>query len=192
MSATRRKRQPGGAGDSCGSSDYKGYGLTNDGGCPMHPSSSAAVVLPVLKSIAAGDGASILRLGSSARLRGLLAQRTPHDLALLATGISLSLGTLPLRPDHCLHVTQPGLQRETVSAWSPWPPSDAPPDVNLVACIQHCGQGDENTTSNEMEEQLRYIEDESFGKSTVWVTSVKDLFDEIRRCDADAAEVRFH
>jgi hypothetical protein len=194
MSVARRKRQPSG-GESSDSSDYKGYGLTNDGGCPMHPSSSAAVILPVLKSIAAGDGASILRLGSSARLRGLLQQRTPHDLALLATGVSLSLGTLPLLPEHCVHVTQLGSPRDAFSAWPPWPPSESPPDVNLVACIQHCVDDDDRfdrnrkDNDNETDEQNGYRAGKSFGKSTVWLTSVQDLFDEVWRCDADAAEV---
>lgn len=186
LSAARRKRQSAvdGANDSSG---YKGYGLTNDGGCPMHPSSSAAVFLPVLKSVAAGSGASILRLGSSPRLRRLLRQRTPHDLALLATGISVSLGTQPLLPEHCMHVMQSDLQRQPVPAWPPRAQSDSPPDVNLVACIQHCGPGDEQ---NEIDETVGCIEHASHGKPTVWLISVQELFDEVRQRDAQAAEVR--
>ena len=187
MSAARRKRQTVVA--DAEPSDYKGYGLTNDGGCPMHPCSSAAVFLPVLKSIAAGAGASILRVGSSPRMRGLLRQRTPHDLALLATGVSLSLGVRPMLSEHCVHVMQSGVQGEADSAWPVWQARESPPDVNLVACIQHGGRGDDSTGSP-VDEKAECGEDAEYGHPIVWLTSVQDLFDEVRQHNAEAAEVR--
>jgi hypothetical protein len=185
--AMRRRQEAADSSDSTLASAYKGYGLTNDGGCPVHPVSSAAVLLPVLKSLAAGGGLSVLRLGSSPQLRRLLAQRSPHDLALVAVGASLSLGTHRLPAEHCLHVAQSRLPAVS-RPWPPWPSSDTPPpDVSLVACIQN-GTEDDDAEVEKLDESPD-VRVDSGSVATVWATPVKDLLDEINRRDPDAAQV---
>ena len=104
---------------------------------------NASALTPLLKEIGAGAGLGVLRLGSSARHREVVARMTPHEIALAAAGLAPSLGVLPPRAEHVLHLTQghtPALGAAVAPppCWlARWPVDDAAgAEVTLVACVQ--------------------------------------------------------
>ncbi len=92
-------------------------------------------IQPLLYGMAGGAGLSVLRMNTSERHRQLLSRHSPHELALAAVGLSLRLGTQPVRREHLLHSMQNN------SAQPVHPP--IPNEVTMVACLQDCTGGRE-------------------------------------------------